>query len=153
MSVWKSKSILAEFSLKKKSTYARVIGELKSGSTIATGNASAKALGFLKALGEHGSHLKELTLQLTNTFEGEYPIAAREGVRILTGFYGPLERKLGKERGTVSSTLLSLGEKPRDAIYQFASGAPDQNKFEDYSPLLRDILSRGLREVRTKANV
>ncbi|MDP6442445.1 MAG: NRDE family protein [Pirellulaceae bacterium] len=57
----------------------------------------------------------------------------------------------GKTRGTVCSTLLSLGEKPRDAIYQFANGAPDETKFEDYSPLLRDILSRGLRESRTKA--
>jgi hypothetical protein len=57
----------------------------------------------------------------------------------------------GKERGTVSSTLLALGIKPRDAIYQFADGAPDQHKYEDYSPLLRDILSRGLREARQKA--
>ena len=57
----------------------------------------------------------------------------------------------GSERGTVSSTLLALGKKPRDAIYQFASGAPDETKYEDYSPLLRDILSRGLREARTKA--
>jgi len=56
----------------------------------------------------------------------------------------------GKEHGTVSSTLIALGIKPRDAIYQFASGAPDQTKFEDYSPMLRDILSRGLRESRTK---
>ncbi|MEM9410527.1 MAG: hypothetical protein AAGA30_05405, partial [Planctomycetota bacterium] len=53
--------------------------------------------------------------------------------------------------GTISSTLLSLGKKPRDAIYQYANGAPDKTKFEDYSPLLRDILSRGLRESRTKA--
>ena len=53
--------------------------------------------------------------------------------------------------GTVSSTLISLGKKPRDAIYQYASGAPDEVKFEDYSPLLRDILSRGLREIRTRA--
>ena len=57
----------------------------------------------------------------------------------------------GNEYGTVSSTLISLGIKPRDAIYQFASGAPDQSKYEDFSPLLRDILSRGLREARTKA--
>jgi hypothetical protein len=57
----------------------------------------------------------------------------------------------GSERGTVSSTLISLGKKPRDAIYQFADGPPDQAKYEDYSPLLRDILSRGLREARTKA--
>jgi hypothetical protein len=57
----------------------------------------------------------------------------------------------GKERGTVSSTLISLGKKPRDAIYQFANGAPDLVKYEDYSPMLRDILSRGLREARAKA--
>ena len=59
----------------------------------------------------------------------------------------------GKERGTVSSTLISLGQKPRDAIFQHASGAPDKHRYEDFSPLLRDILSRGLREARTvKAN-
>jgi hypothetical protein len=56
----------------------------------------------------------------------------------------------GSERGTVSSTLLALGQKPRDAIYQYADGAPDQAKYEDFSPLLRDILSRGIREARTK---
>lgn len=57
----------------------------------------------------------------------------------------------GRDRGTVSSTLISLGKKPRDAIYQFADGAPDKNKYEDFSPMLRDILSRGLREARQKA--
>ncbi len=53
------------------------------------------------------------------------------------------------ERGTVSSTLIALGKKPRDAIYQHTNGPPDRSKYEDYSPLLRDILSRGLRESRT----
>ena len=57
-----------------------------------------------------------------------------------------------KDYGTVSSTLIALGMKPRDAIYQYANGSPDLAKFEDYSPLLRDILSRGLREARAKAN-
>lgn len=57
----------------------------------------------------------------------------------------------GQMRGTVSSTLISLGQKPRDAIFQFADGAPDETKYEDYSPLLRDILSRGLREARSRA--
>lgn len=52
------------------------------------------------------------------------------------------------QRGTVSSTLIALGKKPRDAIFQFAAGSPDQARYEDYSPLLRDILSRGLRESR-----
>ncbi|MHB8969141.1 MAG: NRDE family protein [Pirellulaceae bacterium] len=57
-----------------------------------------------------------------------------------------------KSRGTVSSALISLGKKPRDAIFQYAGGPPDQTKYEDYSPLLRDILSRGLRESRSKAS-
>jgi len=57
----------------------------------------------------------------------------------------------GRGWGTVSSTLISLGKKPRDAIYQFANGAPDQAKYEDFSPMLRDILSRGLREARARA--
>jgi hypothetical protein len=57
------------------------------------------------------------------------------------------------EYETISSTLIALGKKPRDAIYQFSAGAPDEAKFEDYSPMLRDILSRGIREARSKANV
>lgn len=57
----------------------------------------------------------------------------------------------GSERGTVSSTLIALGKKPRDAIYQYAMGAPDRSRYEDFSPMLRDILSRGLREAKTKA--
>jgi len=56
----------------------------------------------------------------------------------------------GKDIGTVSSTLVSLGKKPRDAIYQHAPGPPDRTRYEDYSPLLRDILSRGLRESQQK---
>src|SRR5438552_11979553 len=56
----------------------------------------------------------------------------------------------GDERGTVSSTLIALGKKPRDAIFQYANGSPEIARYEDYSPLLRDILSRGLRESRTK---
>ena len=57
----------------------------------------------------------------------------------------------GNDRGTVSSTLISLGKKPRDAIYQYSAGAPDRSRYEDFSPMLRDILSRGLRESKSKA--
>jgi hypothetical protein len=57
----------------------------------------------------------------------------------------------GADYGTVSSTLLALGPKPRDAIYQHADGPADEARYEDYSPMLRDILSRGLRESRNKA--
>lgn len=53
--------------------------------------------------------------------------------------------------GTVSSTLIALSPKPRDAIFQYSAGAPDEARYEDYSPMLRDILSRGLREARSKA--
>ena len=56
----------------------------------------------------------------------------------------------GTDYGTVSSTLIALGAKPRDAIYQYADGPADQARYEDYSPLLRDILSRGLRETKSK---
>ena len=49
------------------------------------------------------------------------------------------------------AALIALGKKPRDAIFQYANGSPDGARYEDYSPLLRDILSRGLRESRTKA--
>lgn len=51
---------------------------------------------------------------------------------------------------TISSTLVALGKKPRDAIYQYADGSPDEVRYEDYSPLLRDILSRGIRESRSR---
>ncbi|MBL8888533.1 MAG: NRDE family protein [Planctomycetaceae bacterium] len=53
--------------------------------------------------------------------------------------------------GTISSTLIALGKKPRDAIYQYAAGSPDVVRYEDFSPFLRDILSRGLRENRMRA--
>lgn len=55
--------------------------------------------------------------------------------------------------GTVCSTLIALGKKPRDAIYQHSSGSPDVARYEDYSPMLRDILSRGIREARLRSNV
>ncbi|MFN5916941.1 MAG: NRDE family protein, partial [Planctomycetota bacterium] len=57
----------------------------------------------------------------------------------------------GGDYGTVSSTLIALGPKPRDAIFQYSDGPANEARFEDYSPLLRDILSRGLRESRSKA--
>jgi len=86
---------------KKRATYAEVIGSLKSGISVATGNASAKSVGFIEALGEFGAHIDELTIGLVNTFEADYEICYREGVNILTGFYGPLERKLEKSHGNV----------------------------------------------------
>ena len=81
----------------KKTTYEEIVRSLKSPVSVATGNASAKAHDFFFALGEHGGHIDEIILGMTNTFEAEYPIVYREGVQIRTGFYGPFERALLKK--------------------------------------------------------
>jgi hypothetical protein len=47
----------------------------------------------------------------------------------------------GGEVGTVSSTLLSLPRKIQQAVYQYASGPPCDNPYDDLSALLRQVLS------------
>ena len=47
----------------------------------------------------------------------------------------------GSEFGTVSSTLLSLPRKIQHAVYQYASGPPCDNAYDDLSALLRQVLS------------
>jgi hypothetical protein len=92
-----------------------------------------------------------LTLQTLDSPVKFLAVASKAFARTPVGPDRPSMVIRGKEKGTVSSTLIALGKKPRDAIYQFAAGSPDQARYEDFSPLLRDILSRGLREARTKA--
>jgi hypothetical protein len=92
-----------------------------------------------------------LTLQTLDSPVKFLAVASKVFARSPTSPDRPSMVMRGKRRGTVSSTLIALGKKPRDAIYQFAVGPPDKAKYEDFSPLLRDILSRGLREARTKA--
>jgi hypothetical protein len=92
-----------------------------------------------------------LTLQTLDSPVKFLAVASKVFARSPVGPGRPSMVLRGKEHGTVSSTLLALGVKPRDAIYQFSAGAPDVSKYEDFSPMLRDILSRGLRESRTKA--
>lgn len=91
-----------------------------------------------------------LTLQTLDSPVKFLAIASKVLARTPTAPGRPSMVVREKDYGTVSSTLISLGKKPRDAIYQYANGSPDQSKFEDFSPLLRDILSRGLRESRTR---
>ncbi|MBN1589511.1 MAG: NRDE family protein [Pirellulales bacterium] len=43
--------------------------------------------------------------------------------------------------GTVSSTLLSLPDKIQNAVFQYAHGSPCDTKYDDYSALLRQVLS------------
>jgi len=92
-----------------------------------------------------------LTLQTLDSPVKFLAVASKAFARAPSGPDRPGMVVRGQEKGTVCSTLIALGKKPRDAIYQFAAGAPDQARYEDFSPLLRDILSRGLREARSKA--
>ena len=48
---------------------------------------------------------------------------------------------LGREFGTVSSTLLSLPRKIQHTIYQYAPGPPCDYAYDDLSALLRQVLS------------
>ncbi len=92
-----------------------------------------------------------LTLQTLDSPVKFLAVASKVFARAPVGPGRPSMVVRNNDYGTVSSSLIALGVKPRDAIYQFCNGAPDQAKFEDCSPMLRDILSRGLREARAKA--
>ena len=43
------------------------------------------------------------------------------------------------DRGTVSSTLVSLAADPAESVYRYAAGPPDLAPYDDYSPLLREL--------------
>ncbi|MCR9293347.1 MAG: NRDE family protein [bacterium] len=92
-----------------------------------------------------------LTLQMLDSPVKFLAVASKVFARAPSSQGRPTMVVRGNDFGTVSSTLIALSPKPRDAIFQFASGSPDSTKYEDYSPMLRDILSRGLREARSKA--
>jgi hypothetical protein len=94
-----------------------------------------------------------LTLQTLDSPVKFLAVASRVFARAPVGPGRPSMVIRNQDYGTVSSSLIALGVKPRDAIYQFSNGAPDETKYEDCSPMLRDILSRGLREARSKAKV
>jgi uncharacterized protein with NRDE domain len=48
---------------------------------------------------------------------------------------------LGKEYGTVSSTLLALSRKIQHSVMQYSSGPPCDHPYDDLSALLRQVLS------------
>ncbi len=47
----------------------------------------------------------------------------------------------GSEFGTVSSTLLAITERPQHAIYEYAPGPPSECPYDDFSHLLRQVLT------------
>src|SRR5262249_27621375 len=46
----------------------------------------------------------------------------------------------GDGRGTVSSTILGLAERPEDSFYHFAAGPPDTEPYRDYSESMQSLL-------------
>ena len=48
----------------------------------------------------------------------------------------------GRERGTVSSTILGIARDPANSRYWYAPGPPDVTLYEDYSAVLQEMLSR-----------
>ncbi len=60
-----------------------------------------------------------------------------------TGFDASGERTIvlrGDDRGTVSSTLIGVGDDPGRAVYRYAAGPPDQEPYRDHSEDLRRLL-------------
>jgi uncharacterized protein with NRDE domain len=48
---------------------------------------------------------------------------------------------VGDHYGTVSSMLLALTKKPQSAVLQYAPGPPSDHPYDDFSALLRQVLS------------
>jgi uncharacterized protein with NRDE domain len=66
----------------------------------------------------------------SRTFSRKPDPAGRRGVVVV-----------GADFGTVSSTLLSLANKNHHAVYHFSAGPPSEHGYDDYSALLRQVLS------------
>lgn len=47
----------------------------------------------------------------------------------------------GEERGTVSSSIIAVGQERANSVYWHCQGPPDRNEYADYSQLLRALLA------------
>jgi uncharacterized protein with NRDE domain len=56
-----------------------------------------------------------------------------------TGNHDPPICLHGKDRGTVSSSIVCLRRSLADSVYLHAQGPPDRTPYQDYSPLLHDL--------------
>ena len=66
----------------------------------------------------------------SRAFSRKPDAAGRRGVVLTGGDYG-----------TVSSTLLSLTDKIQQSVYQYTLGPPSDHSYDDFSALLRQVLS------------
>ncbi|MBS0261523.1 MAG: NRDE family protein [Planctomycetes bacterium] len=48
---------------------------------------------------------------------------------------------VGADRGTVSAAVVALGRHPRQSRFLYAPGSPQTTAFDDYSPMLWDLLA------------
>ena len=69
-------------------------------------------------------------------------VRLRDGTELWTAVSGtgpPAVCLHGKDRGTVSSSLLALRQPLSESIYLHAPGPPDSSPYEDYSHLFRQL--------------
>ena len=84
---------------------------------------------------------RQLTLQKIDSSVAFLAVASRAFARKpdKNGRHGIV--KTGGDFGTVSSILLSLPNRIQNAVFQYASGPPSENTYDDCSALLRQVLS------------
>lgn len=84
---------------------------------------------------------RQLTLQKIDSAVAFLAVASRAFARKpgAQGRHGVV--MAGGDFGTVSSTLLSLPDRIQNAVFQYASGPPSDNTYDDCSALLRQVLS------------
>ncbi|MBN2217949.1 MAG: NRDE family protein [Pirellulales bacterium] len=84
---------------------------------------------------------RQLTLQKIESAVTFLAMASRAFARPSDGSGRRGVVVLGEEFGTVSSTLISLPKKIQNSVFQYAAGPPCDVKYDDYSALLRQVLS------------
>lgn len=93
---------------------------------------------------------RQLTLQKLNSAVTFLAVASRAFSRPCDeeGRHGAVINK--GEFGTVSSVLLSLTGRVQNSILQYAPGSPAEVNYDDYSALLRQVLSTGKERSKKK---
>ena len=92
-----------------------------------------------------------LTLHKLDSAVTFLAVASRAFARTPDSFGRPGLVLVGREFGTVSSTLLSLPRRIQQAVMQYAAGPPSEVPYEDLSALLRQVLSADRSRAKEKA--
>jgi len=106
----------------KKTTYESLVAGLHPGMLLQVGQLGGEPRGFLRALGSHGDHLRDMGILIHNVFE-PYQFLFRPDVTILTGFLSDVTRAAAKEVGNVHYLGLQYCEGAR--LTRVAKNAAD----------------------------